>query len=192
MGNVRFEVASAYALPFADGAFDAALACNTLEHLRDPLRALRELRRVLTPGGVAGVRDPDWGTMVLSPPDPAAEEALRLVLRVREHNGSSVAYARHLRGLLLGAGFARAEASAVTEHWGTPEAVRGRMRLEVDLWLLSPAVADVVLAQGWADRARLEAVAAGARAWAQRPDAFRAFLHVCALGWAGAASPPPA
>jgi hypothetical protein len=68
--------------------------------------------------------------------------------------------------------------------------VRGRVRLEVDWWLLSPAVADVVLAQGWADRAHLEAVAAGARAWAERPDAFRAFLHVCALGWAGPATPP--
>jgi SAM-dependent methyltransferase len=88
VGNARFVVGSAYGLPFPDGSFDAALACNALEHLADPERALRELRRVLRPGGVVGVRDPDWTTAVFSPPDPSAEGALALLLRVRAHNGS--------------------------------------------------------------------------------------------------------
>ncbi len=38
-------------LPFADGAFDAAINVVTLEHVTDPARVLRELRRVLKPGG---------------------------------------------------------------------------------------------------------------------------------------------
>jgi hypothetical protein len=42
------------------------------------------------------------------------------------------------------------------------------------------------VAQGWTDRARLEAGAAGARAGAERPDAFRAFLAIGALGWVNA------
>src|SRR5437879_2234346 len=58
--NVRFETGSVYDLPFEDASFDAALAGNTLEHLCDPLRALKELRCVLKPGGIVGVRDPDW------------------------------------------------------------------------------------------------------------------------------------
>jgi ubiquinone/menaquinone biosynthesis C-methylase UbiE len=181
--NACFVVGSAYALPVPDGSFDAALACNTLEHLAEPLRALREMRRVLKPGGVVGVRDPDWSTTVYSPPDAIAEEALRLILQVRAHNGSSIAYSRHVRSLLLEAGFARAEALAIAEHWGTSEAVRGRIRVESSGWLLAPRIADVVLAQGWADRARLEALAEGARAWAERPDAFRAFLAFGGLGW---------
>jgi SAM-dependent methyltransferase len=39
-------------LPYADESFDAVLAKDVLEHLRDPGRATRELFRVVRPGGV--------------------------------------------------------------------------------------------------------------------------------------------
>lgn len=38
-------------IPFADGAFDLALALDVIEHVPDDHRALRELLRVLRPGG---------------------------------------------------------------------------------------------------------------------------------------------
>ena len=38
-------------LPFADGSFNAALTVVVLEHIQNPLRALRELHRTLRPGG---------------------------------------------------------------------------------------------------------------------------------------------
>jgi SAM-dependent methyltransferase len=53
-----FVRGSAYALPFADGSFDAVLALDVLEHLDDDLAAARELRRVLAPGGAAIVTVP--------------------------------------------------------------------------------------------------------------------------------------
>jgi len=61
LANVRFEVGSIYALPFPDGSFDVAYAHTVLQHVREPLRALREMRRVLKPGGlVAAVLQPVW------------------------------------------------------------------------------------------------------------------------------------
>jgi ubiquinone/menaquinone biosynthesis C-methylase UbiE len=39
-------------LPFADATFDAALCIGVLAYMRDPAESLREIRRVLKPGGV--------------------------------------------------------------------------------------------------------------------------------------------
>jgi ubiquinone/menaquinone biosynthesis C-methylase UbiE len=50
--GVRCLVASAEALPFADESFGAVTMTMVLHHLDDPERALRELVRVLEPGGV--------------------------------------------------------------------------------------------------------------------------------------------
>mgnify|MGYP002626982560 CR=1 FL=1 len=50
--NLRFFVRSASDLPYEHGTFDAAVASNVLHVMPHPERALRELRRVLKPGGL--------------------------------------------------------------------------------------------------------------------------------------------
>lgn len=54
---------SAYALPFANGAFDALLALDVLEHLDRDFDAALEMRRVLAPGGVALVTVPAFAEL---------------------------------------------------------------------------------------------------------------------------------
>lgn len=49
---------SAVDLPGATGAFDAVLALDVLEHLDDDVAAMREIRRILRPGGVAVISVP--------------------------------------------------------------------------------------------------------------------------------------
>jgi demethylmenaquinone methyltransferase/2-methoxy-6-polyprenyl-1,4-benzoquinol methylase len=49
--QAHFRVADMEALPFAEGEFDAAVMCFGLRNLVDRLGALRELARVLRPGG---------------------------------------------------------------------------------------------------------------------------------------------
>jgi len=51
VGNVRFVVTDAEDLAFRDGVFDAAVATCVFCSVPDPVRGLREIRRVLKPRG---------------------------------------------------------------------------------------------------------------------------------------------
>ena len=44
-------VGDAMCLPFSDGSFDCVAGFETLEHVRDPVRAMREIHRALKPSG---------------------------------------------------------------------------------------------------------------------------------------------
>ena len=50
--KLRFEVADATALPYEDGSFDAVIISNALHIIPEPERALKEIDRVLKPGGI--------------------------------------------------------------------------------------------------------------------------------------------
>ncbi len=178
--NVRFEVANVYDLPFPDGSFDAAFANRVLEHLREPVRALAELRRVLRTGGIAGVHDVDFGGLLLTPETPLLQQWFNLSDRVRQHNGANFYIGRHLRRLLLEAGFVRAEASASVRSRGSLEETR---QFAVYLKAQVPGIARTALAEGWIDQATVDAIVAEIDAWAELPDAFQASTRCEALGW---------
>jgi hypothetical protein len=87
--------------PFPDESFDVAVANSVLMHLREPVRALAVLRRVLRPDCIAGVREPDLGASLYAPATPLLEQWLAVRVRVRQHNGDEPFLSRHYRRLLL-------------------------------------------------------------------------------------------
>lgn len=56
-GRVDLRKVDAKALPFADGAFSAALSNSIIHHIPDPRSVLAEMKRVVASGGVVFVRD---------------------------------------------------------------------------------------------------------------------------------------
>ncbi len=178
--NVRFEVANVYDLPFPDGSFDAAFANTVLQHLREPVRALAELRRVLRPGGIAGVRDNDIGGSLFAPDTPLLQQWFGLSERVRQHNGVNLYIGRHHRRLLLEAGFVRAEASASVRSEGSLEETR---HFAVFLKGQLPRLTKTALAEAWIDQATVDVIVAEIEACAERPDAFFSGMTCEALGW---------
>jgi SAM-dependent methyltransferase len=53
-------------LPFADGSFDRVICSEVLEHIPDDLSAMRELSRVLRPGGTMAVTVPRFGPELIN------------------------------------------------------------------------------------------------------------------------------
>jgi arsenite methyltransferase len=57
--NLEFKLADGLALPLPDGSLDAVFANMYLHHIPEPLAAIRELARVLRPGGRLVITDMD-------------------------------------------------------------------------------------------------------------------------------------
>jgi ubiquinone/menaquinone biosynthesis C-methylase UbiE len=61
LANVEWTVADIQKLdPFADGEFDTVFSCETIEHVPDPPLAVRQLARVLKPGGRLYLTTPNY------------------------------------------------------------------------------------------------------------------------------------
>jgi ubiquinone/menaquinone biosynthesis C-methylase UbiE len=178
--NTRFEVADVYRLSFPDGSFDAVFAHAVLMHLREPVQALAEMRRVLRPGGIAGVRDSDWGGRIHAPTTPLLEQWYALTVRIRQRNGGDPFMGRRHRRLLLEAGFVRAEASVSVWSAGAPEETR---QCASFLKAQLQGFASTALAEGWMEQPTVEAVGAEIDAWAGRLDALYVEMMCEALGW---------
>jgi SAM-dependent methyltransferase len=110
--NATFQVADCHSLPFADRGFDRVFSHALVEHLPDPVRMLKELHRVLKPGGLAGICSPDWGGFVLAPPSAALDSAVSSYISLQVSNGGDVRVGRKLGLHLSSAGFQHIELSA--------------------------------------------------------------------------------
>lgn len=120
--NLEFVAGDAHAPPFADGTFDLVYGRYILEHLRDPLRAVQEARRVLKPGGRLAVQENNIEINRFDPPCPRFELLWAKFGKLQARLGGDAYIGRRLFRLLRQAGFERVELSVAPEvHWsGSP------------------------------------------------------------------------
>ena len=176
VANVSFEAGSAYELPFDGDAFDVVYAHQVLQHLADPVAALREFRRVLRPGGLVAVRDSDYDSMVHAPVEPAIERWREIVPQVAAANGGEANAGRHLPGWVRAAGFVEPAVTASTTTYADAE---GRAAWG-GMWAVRATDSDFAThatAGGFATRSDLEAISAAFRRWADQPHGFWAWLN---------------
>ena len=186
LNNVEFQVADIFRLPFPDGSFDAAWACALLQHLDRPVDALKEIRRVLKPGGVIGVADGSSPVTFRYPTNPLLE--LWDGLRVREADPTTGRrpIALELRTLLREAGFERTAASAqMAQEDGPPAGTAEDTRRVAQNHLIRVrgATGQQAVGRGWVTTAQLEQIADELVAWGDHPDAVYARPVFNAIGW---------
>ncbi|MBL8746604.1 MAG: methyltransferase domain-containing protein [Phycisphaerae bacterium] len=121
-GNLSFQQGDAHALPFADGAFDVVYCRFVLEHVTDPGRVLREMHRVLVPGGRAFVQENNILINDFDPDCPAFARVWRAFAALQSRLGGDALVGKRLYRLLTGAGFSHTRLSIQPEvhHSGQP------------------------------------------------------------------------
>jgi ubiquinone/menaquinone biosynthesis C-methylase UbiE len=174
--NVTFAVGDVYALDFAEASFDVVHAHQVLQHLADPVAALREMRRVLVPGGILAVRDSDYGNFAWAPDDERLDRWLDLYEQVTARNGAEANAGRYLLGWAQRAGFDDAVATSSTWTFADDESRSWWGTLWADR-VEQSAFATQAVEYGFTTPAELADIASAWRHWANQPDGFFAVLH---------------
>lgn len=174
--NLSFDTGNVYQLVFADGSFDVAHAHQVLQHLTDPVAALREMRRVCRPGGLVAARDADFGGMIWYPGDPELDEWRDVYTRVARALGNEPDAGRCLLAWARAAGFSDIQSSAGTWCYATP----AEREWWGGLWaerLTESNFATRAVEHGLAVNADLRRLAAAWRRWAASPDGWFLVPH---------------
>ncbi|KAL4912762.1 S-adenosyl-L-methionine-dependent methyltransferase [Aspergillus aurantiobrunneus] len=180
--NVDFREGDIHALDFADGSFDVVHAHQVLQHIRDPVLALREMRRVVKDGGVVSVRESD--SMSWFPQNEGIAAWLELTGRMGRAKGGNPHPGRYIHVWAVEAGFERGRiersvgswcfsSPAEREYWG------GSMARRME----SSGFSEGAVEGGFAGRGELEGIARGWREWVADEDGWFGLLHGQILCW---------
>lgn len=176
--NVTFVAADAYELPYPDDSFDVVHAHQVLQHLADPLAALREMKRVTRPGGYVAVRDADYAAMTWYPRVAGLDEWMALYHEVTEANGNDADAGRKLLSWVQEAGFdaSRVTASAGVWCYASPADRDWWGGLWADRCVHSNFAKQAIEHQ-LADDVALEHLSDAWHEWAATDDGWFAVLH---------------
>lgn len=174
--NVSFDVEDVHALSYPDATFDVVHAHQVLQHVADPVQALREMRRVTKLGGIVAARDSDYAAFTWYPASPGLDRWLELYRQVAHANGGEPDAGRRLLMWARRAGFDDVDATSSTWCYSNPE----DRKWWGGLWaerITGSAIATQILQSGLATERELAEIAEAWRTWAASPDGWFSVLH---------------
>lgn len=174
--TVDFQVADVHRLPFDDNTFDVTHAHQVLQHVADPVQALREMVRVTRPGGIIAVRDSDYSAFTWWPAVPQLDEWLRLYLDAARANGGEPDAGRRLLSWAHAAGIEQVEAGSST--WCFAD--EGDRAWWGGMWadrIVDSGIARQLVESGAATPGDLREIREAWLRWAAHPDGWFSILH---------------
>ena len=169
--NATFHVGDVTGLPFEDDTFDVAHCHTVLMHVPDTAATLKEVRRVLKPGGLIASREAIVASSFMAPVADTLEGAWDTFARLVEANRGHPQMGKHLKARFLEAGFTEVRASASFDMFSAPEDV-AFFHTFVSGWFFSPDVVAAATTHGLATHERFDEWRRDVDEWKDHPGAF--------------------
>lgn len=178
VSNIDFAVADVHDLQYEDDTFDVVHAHQVLQHVGDPVQALREMRRVAKPGGIVAVRDSDYGAFTWFPESDGLSTWLDLYRQAARDSGGEPDAGRRLKAWAIEAGFPETAIEVTSSTWTftNPEDRGWWSNLWADRALHSTFAAQAKAINSATDE-DLEAISEAWRAWGTQPEAWLMIPH---------------
>lgn len=174
--NCSFKIGDAYNLGFGDNSFDIVHAHQLLQHLKDPIAALREMHRVVRPDGIVAIRDADYGGMIWSPSNPRLNEWMDMYQNMTRKNNVEANAGRFLFSWASQIDFSSISVSSSTWTFATPETREWWGGLWAER-IQKSTFSEQVLSLGLADQQKLDELSQAFRHWARQSDGFFLVPH---------------
>jgi SAM-dependent methyltransferase len=176
LAGIDVRVGDVHAIDLADDEVDVVHAHQVLQHVADPVTALREMARVTRSGGVLGVRDSDYAAFAWYPRPPELDRWLELYRDAARANGGEPDAGRHLLAWAHAAGLVDVTATSSTWCFATPETRAWWGGMWADR-IIGTALADQLVRERRASRDQLREMADAWLAWAADPDGWISIPH---------------
>lgn len=170
--NITFQTIDANHLSFPDDSFDIVFCHQLLQHVKDPVGVLKEMRRVAKPGGIIAARDADYKTFAWYPEPPALDRWGQLYQKLHKANGGEPNAGRYLQSWAWEAGF---QSEEVTFSWSSWLYTGGEAASWGESWsgrVIHSAFAETAQKHGLAKKEELEEISKAWKNWGYEKGAF--------------------
>jgi SAM-dependent methyltransferase len=174
--NIAFATSDIHALDFPDDTFDVVHAHQVLQHVADPVQALRELRRVCVQDGIVAVRDADYAGFIWFPQLAALGRWRELYVMAARTNGGEPDAGRRLLSWAQAAGLEDIAPTASMWCFATPQTREWWGRMWADR-IVESALARQLVDAGLTTTGELNEISSTWLDWAAAPDGWLAIPH---------------
>lgn len=165
--NLTFQTGDANSLQFEDNTFDIVFCHQLIQHVKDPVGVLREMKRVCKQGGLVAVREADYASFVWYPRPPEFDTWGEIYSKVARANGGEPNAGRFMPQWAREAGWKTEDVTMSWSSWcftgqgATDWATSWKDRA------VQSDFAKGAIKNGFSDQAGLERISEAWRAWAQ-------------------------
>ncbi|MGQ9640685.1 MAG: methyltransferase domain-containing protein [Candidatus Bathycorpusculaceae bacterium] len=181
LGNVRYDLGDVNDLKYSDGTFDVSYCRLVLMHVKDPVKTVKELKRVTKKEGVVAVSDNDDGGMIVHPEMPKMMDLWAKYGRSAKTRGEDRYIGRQLFSIFSQAGLSPITIYPLPIHatQQTPEMLKMLVSVPVQIMELCK---ETMVKEGFVTAEYYEEAMNEVRAFLSHPGAFAMGLTFLAVG----------